>query len=210
MNREAIAGWQRRDFLGGAALLALALGIPAAAVSLSDLPAQDVPSDRQRALLRTVSQLVIPRTETPGAGDVGTGDFVLIALAHGLEGSRKPMAQDAGRPTLRHLRADGSLDHAAWLEGELDQRVEGDFLALPGQSQVTALTALDTQAFAPDAGDHPWKTIKALILTGYYTSETGGAKELRYELVPGRYDPDVPLKPADRAFSSDWTAVDFG
>ena len=81
---------------------------------------------------------------------------------------------------------------------------------MPLQAQVARLTALDAEAFAPDAGDHAWKTIKALILTGYYASEAGGANELRYELVPGRYDPDVPPKPDDRAFSSDWTAVDFG
>ena len=72
------------------------------------------------------------------------------------------------------------------------------------------LAKLDGEAFAEGAQDHPWKVIKGLILTGYYTSEVGGSKELRYELVPGRWDPDLPLKPTDRAFSSDWTAVDFG
>jgi hypothetical protein len=210
MDRQATSGWQRRDFLGGAALLALALGVPVAAVRLSDLRAEDAPSDRQRALLCGVSQLVIPRTDTPGAGDVGSGDFVLLALAHGLEGSRKPVSGDAARTSLRHLRADGSLDHAAWLESALDQRAKGDFMALPEPSRAAALTALDAEAFAPDAAPSPWKVIKALILTGYYTSEAGGAKELRYELVPGRYDPDVPATPETRAFSSDWTAVDFG
>ena len=210
MGREAITGWQRRDFLGGAALVALALGIPVAAVSLSDLKAEDAPSDRQRALMRMVSQLVIPRTDTPGAGDVGAGDFVLVALAHGLEGSRKPVAPGAEGRLPDHVRADGSLDHAAWLEAELDRRAKGDFLAIPGPKQGAVLGALDAEAFAPDGKDHPWKVIKALILTGYYTSETGGAKELRYELVPGRYDPDVPNTPSTRAFSSDWTAVDFG
>jgi hypothetical protein len=49
-----------------------------------------------------------------------------------------------------------------------------------------------------------------LILTGYYTSEIGGARELQYELTPGRYDPAVAIRPGERAYSSDWTAVDFG
>ncbi|MBX9664658.1 MAG: gluconate 2-dehydrogenase subunit 3 family protein, partial [Novosphingobium sp.] len=38
----------------------------------------------------------------------------------------------------------------------------------------------------------------------------GGSKELNYELVPSRFDPKVPVTPATRAYSSDWTAVDFG
>lgn len=195
--------------MGGAALLALALGIPAAAVRLSDLPDEDAPSDRQRSLLREVSQLVIPRTDTPGAGDVGTGDFLALALAHGLSGSRAPVASAAMPNLMRHLRPDGSLRHVDWLEHELDRRAGGDFLA-PKADRVRALTALDAEAYAQGADDHPWRTIKTLVLTGYYTSEAGGSRELRYELVPGRWDPDLPATPQTRAFSSDWTAVDFG
>ena len=49
----------------------------------------------------------------------------------------------------------------------------------------------------------------ALILTAYYTSETGGSRELQYELVPGKWEPDLPFVPGSRAWSSDWTAVEF-
>ena len=76
--------------------------------------------------------------------------------------------------------------------------------------RAALLTALDAEAFAPGAGDHPWKAIKAAILTGYYTSEIGASQELQYEHVPGRFDPDLPLTPGYRAWSSDWTAVEFG
>jgi hypothetical protein len=51
---------------------------------------------------------------------------------------------------------------------------------------------------------------QGLILTGYYSSEAGASKELQYNLIPGRWDADIPLKPGDRAYSSDWTAVEFG
>ena len=44
---------------------------------------------------------------------------------------------------------------------------------------------------------------------GYYTSEAGATQELRYTLVPGRWDPDVPLKPGDRGSSSDWVGQTF-
>jgi hypothetical protein len=55
----------------------------------------------------------------------------------------------------------------------------------------------------------PWHTIKNLILIGYYTSEVGGSQELQYELVPTRFDPDLPMTSATRLFD-DWTAIDFG
>jgi hypothetical protein len=201
--------WNRRAFLGAAGVLAAALGITPARL-LAALPAAEAPTARQSALLSQVSQLVIPRTATAGAGDVGTGAFVSLALAHGLKGTRRPV-KDA--PVDWPLRADGSLRHDLWLEQTLDRRAGGDFMAQPAAQCHALLAALDAEAFSdgpPATVPSPWRAIKLLILTGYYTSEDGGSKELRFEAVPGRWDNDIPLKKGDRAFSSDWTAVDFG
>lgn len=208
MHDSQRTGWNRRDFMGAAALVALALGLPTATVAFTELDDKDAPTARQRALMKEVSQLVIPPSATPGAGDVGAGDFAILALAHGLENSRKPVKDAA--PYARFLRNDGSVRHVPWLERELDLGAGGDFLGADGARRAALLSALDAQAFASRESESPWKAIKALILTGYYTSEPGGSEELRYEAVPGRFDPDLPLKPGDRAISNDWTAVDFG
>jgi hypothetical protein len=202
-------GWNRRSFLSAAGLLAAALGTTPARL-LAALPAEEAPTAQQSALLREVSQLVIPRTTTAGAGDVGTDAFLSLALAHGLKGTRAPM-KDA--PAEWPLRADGSLRHDLWLQQELNRRAKGDFMAQPPAQRHALLAALDAEAFPagpPPAQPSPWRAIKTLILTGYYTSEEGGSKELRYDPVPGRWDNDIPLHKGDRAFSSDWTAVDFG
>jgi hypothetical protein len=203
--------WSRRDFTGAAALLALALGIPAAAVKLSELDDGDAPSQRQQQLMNRVVDIVIPRTGTAGAADVGVGDFVILALAHGLSATRDPMASGAVTAALKPFRRrDGSLRHLAWLEQVLNRAAGGDFLRQPRERATALLADLDAQAFVRDAAYSPWVAIKGLILTGYYTSEAGGSQELRYELVPGRWDANIPLTPGMRAFSSDWTAVDFG
>jgi len=170
----------RREFMAGMALM-MAVAPTAARAAGKARPILHQP------LLREVAQLVIPRTATPGAGEVGVGAFVLLALAHGLEGTK-------------------SRDHAAWLQSALG----AGFLAQPLARRQAALAELDRRAFASEADAQPWLAIKRLILLGYYTSQTGGSQELRYEHVPGRWDPDLPLKPTDRAFSSDWSAVDFG
>lgn len=209
MVKQASNSWERRDFLGGAALLALLIGIPVAAIKLDDLPADEAPTDRQRLLMSQVAQLVIPRTETPGAGDVGAGDFVLLALAHGLSGSSESVSSGTIAHVSGHLRHDGSLRHADWLEAELDRRSNGNFLRT-GIDQAKILGSLDVEAYAEGVDKHPWRTIKTLILTGYYTSQAGGSQELRYEPVPGRWEPDLPVTPETRAISNDWTAVDFG
>lgn len=167
-------------------------------------------TDDQRRMLDTVSDLVIPRTDTPGASDVGVGDFVVLALNHGLDGTREPAASAAiqgGGPVPTQRGGLYLLDDLAIM---LRIKAGGDFNKATPADQRAALTAIDTRAFAPGNDKDPWHKIKDLILTGYYTSEAGGSKELQYELVPGRWDSDVSLKPTDRAFSNDWTAVEFG
>lgn len=204
-------GWTRRDTLGGAALFALAVGLPVAVVRATDT--SDTVSDRQRAILRETAQAVIPRTATPGAGDIGAHDFVILALAHGLDGTRAPASSAALPVTVtRHLRSDGTLDYLDWLEWQLDASAMGDFLGASPARRMAAVAAVDQAAFAEtdrDAPESPWKKLKALILTAYYTSETGGSRELQYELVPGKWEPDLPFVPGSRAWSSDWTAVEF-
>jgi len=194
-----MSGWTRRGFLGAAALVAAQSAVPGGAAVLQRLDPHDAPTPRQRKLMRMVADHVIPATDTPGAGTVGAGDFAIIALAHGLDGTRKP--QEGA-----FLRADKSLDHVRWLEHQLGPK----WPAKPHTQQHAELAALDAAAYANDPAAAPWRAIKGLTLTGYYTSEVGGSKELNYELVPGRFDPKVPVTPATRAYSSDWTAVDFG
>jgi len=200
----------RREFLAGAMLFALACGLPAEATSGIWLDPAEAPSPRLSRLLRTVCQLVIPHTDTAGAGDVAVGAFLSLAFAHGLESTREPL-RDV--PADWPLRADGSLRYDLWLEQALRARAGEDFLRITPAKQVAILSALDAQAFIlgpPPAVPSPWVKIKALILIGYYTSEEGASKELQYNLIPGRWDADIPLTPGARAYSSDWTAVEFG
>lgn len=145
-------------------------------------------STAQMKILSQVCDRVIPRTDTPGAVDVGVHTFVAIAFAHGLAGTGDPESPSAPPEN----------DYGAWLEKSI------------GNDPAATLPRIDAAAFAEGSPPSPWKTIKGLILTGYFTSEAGATKALRYELIPGRFDPDLPLDPAAKSWASDWTAVDFG
>lgn len=206
MAITAEAGWNRREFVGAAGLLAIALGLPGC-VTATTLPPEEAPTERQLVMLREVAQIVIPATDTPGAGDAEVGAFVAMALAHGMEASRAPLAPAARAFAADHfLRTDGSLRYVDWL----DDRLGTDFLEQAPAARFEIVRALDAAAYAADAGAHPWRKVKALILLGYYTSEIGGAQELRYAPLPGRFDPAVPMQPGERAYSNEWTGVDFG
>ena len=49
------------------------------------------------------------------------------------------------------------------------------------------------------AKDPAYSKFKHLVLVGYYQSEIGATRELRYELVPGAWRPCVPLSEIGRA-----------
>lgn len=200
------AGWNRREFIGAATMLGIALGLPGC-VTATTLPTDEAPTAGQLAMLREVAQAVIPATDTPGAGDAGVGAFVAMALAHGMEASRAPLPPAAQTfASTRFLRGDGSLRYVDWLEDQLG----AGFLSGTAAARLDKVRALDAAAYAADAGAHPWRKLKALILLGYYTSEIGGSQELRYAPLPGRFDPAVPVQPGERAYSNEWTGVEFG
>ncbi|SNS50614.1 MULTISPECIES: gluconate 2-dehydrogenase subunit 3 family protein [unclassified Azospirillum] len=161
---------------------------------------------RMRQLLERVCDLTIPDTATPGAVKAGVPDFIALALQHGLARTGRPPPADQFSGGAAPAGA-GWLD---WLGFELDLKAGGNFLAAKPAAQTKALSDLDAAAYAKGGEKSPWRTWKGLIVTGYYTSEIGGSQELFFELVPGRFDPDIPVGPNDRAWSNDWTAVDFG
>jgi hypothetical protein len=48
------------------------------------------------------------------------------------------------------------------------------------------------QSGATDADNHWFAMLKHLTVWGYYTSRVGIEKELRVNLMPGRYDGNAP------------------
>uniref|UniRef100_B0T5J9 Twin-arginine translocation pathway signal n=1 Tax=Caulobacter sp. (strain K31) TaxID=366602 RepID=B0T5J9_CAUSK len=139
-------------------------------------------------LLEILSDLVIPDTDTPGAKATGAPAFAALALAHGMKGAQSDTLQV--------------------LEAQLDAKAGGPFRGATPAARLAALTEIDntTVAARPPSA---WGVVKSLILRGHYTSEIGASQELRYELTPGRFDPDVPVKPGERAWSSDANARNF-
>lgn len=147
-------------------------------------------------LLDALCDITIPDTDTPGAKKAGAPAFVLTAISHGL--------------------ADCPDDALPRFKQALDNDAGADFLTLSQAHQRQLLTPIDEAAFSRrpqrelSADLLLWKPLKSLILTAYYTSEIGASQELRYVLVPGRFDPDAPCDETTRAFSSDWIGVKFG
>lgn len=201
----------RRQLMGGAALLAALIGTPLYFKLRQDSRDMRTASEAQMTMLRGVVDAVIPRTDTPGAAEVGVDAFVALALAHGLEGTLAPSG--TSQPNVPHVKGAPppfGLELLDWLSDRLEREGIADISGAADVAVERAVAAIDAAAFAKGQEASPWRKLKALILLGYYTSEAGATRELRYELVPARWDPDLPATPATRGWSSDWTALTFG
>ena len=54
----------------------------------------------------------------------------------------------------------------------------------------------------PEDPAHYFSLMKQLTLLGYFTSEVGATKALRYVAVPGKYEGCVPYKKGDKAWAT--------
>ena len=174
----------RRDLLGtgAAAFVAMVFGGTAQAAQKR---ARDRRADPRYGLADRIADLVIPKTDTPGASEAGVANFLLMALDEKM-GGMEP----------------GQLDRVG---SALDAAAGGAFLKLARDRQEVLLAALDARAFTgqPAAGtaEADWPHLKAAILAGYYTSEIGASRELVFDPVPGTRE-NITLTPAFRATSN--------
>jgi hypothetical protein len=87
---------------------------------------------------------------------------------------------------------------AASKEGSAADRV------LPDQRSENAADQGDENpaaAITEDAPPHWFRMVKELALLGYFTSEIGYTKAMRYVESPGRFDPCAAYAPGDRAWA---------
>ncbi len=170
------------------------------------------------ALLDEVADTILPPTKTPGAKAAKTGAFMALMVtdtyddgdqqvfrdgmraiddasqkANGVTfrkataRQRLALLQQLDREQKAHMDALESARRArdAQKKGEAyvpDQRKE--MAPAPGVNPAAAITA--------DSPTHYFRMMKELTLLGYFTSEIGCTKALRYVESPGRFDPCVP------------------
>ena len=81
---------------------------------------------------------------------------------------------------------------------EIDAAAKG-IAALPPARQLEVVAAYDKAAMRNPA----FVKFKGLVLSLYYLSEAGATQELRYEHVPGAWEPSIPVTPDTRGWAID-------
>jgi hypothetical protein len=137
-------------------------------------------TDERSELVAALADAIIPRTDTPGATDVGVTAFVDVIVAEYYSDEERALF----------------LSGLDLIGARLRRGDATSFAGLSPESQKTLLDALDAPVDrqAPDA--RAWSKLKGLVIHGYFTSERVQKDVLKTVIMPGRFDGNAPMKAA--------------
>lgn len=157
----------------------------------------DYLTNSQRKIIAAIAEVIIPRTDTPGAIDAGVPAFIEL------------MAADWFNEEERGIFEAGLKD----IEVRIPQDYGSAFSQLNADEQVEILEALEDSA--SDSSWYDFANIqrqfisdapficqmKELTVWGFFTSEIGSTQVLRHNPMPMKFDGEYPLSPDDSTWS---------
>jgi gluconate 2-dehydrogenase gamma chain len=187
-RREALkrVAWLMGGSVSVSAILAVRNGYSATTPASSKSSFLSLP---QAGIVSAVAEIIIPRTDTPGAIDVGVPGFIDRVL-------EDVYTEEDRRRYLTGLTA---LDAAAQTEHGRN------FVALEAPRQVALVQQFHDAAVVEERRlrrshetfQRPFILMtKELTLLGFFTSQVGATQILQYQAVPGSYQACVPVAQA--------------
>lgn len=143
------------------------------------------------AFLDEVGETILPATSTPGAKEAKIGQFMKTIVTDCYE----KKDQDIFATAIPKLKEASKKKYSK------------DFMELSAAEKHDLLVDIDKEAKdynkTKKEGDpnHYFSMVKQLTIWGYFTSEPGATKALRYVAVPGHYDGNFPYKKGDKAWA---------
>ena len=143
------------------------------------------------AYLDEIAETIIPATDTPGAKAAKVGAFMTVMVKDCYdEGDQKVFREGMDK-----------INKAA------DKKFDKEFMQLSADERHKLLVEIDNEQKEygknrkKDDPNHYFRLMKELTLLGYFTSEEGATKALRYVETPGKYEGCIPYKKGDKAWA---------
>jgi gluconate 2-dehydrogenase gamma chain len=180
-------GIDRREAIRRAALLAGVVLAPhwlILADSARPLAQARYLTPAQLAIAGAIADRIIPRTDTPGAADVGVPAFIDLLYGEFMTEAERQLLTDG----VGGVEAAARSAHGA------------SFPTLAADRQDVLLRNIAGAEKSPDGGF--FGLIRSATVLGYFTSEAVGRNVLHYDPVPGRYEGCIPIEQVGRR---NWT-----
>jgi hypothetical protein len=141
-------------------------------------------SPAQSAIVSAIADRILPRTDTPGAADVGVPAFIDLLYGQYMTDAERQMLANG----LTEVEAAATSTHGA------------SFPALTVERQDDVLRGIARAEESRPQGF--FRLIRSATILGYFSSEQVGTSVLNYDPVPGRYESCIPIEQVGRR---NWT-----
>ncbi len=148
-------------------------------------------TDDQLSFLDEVAETILPGTSSPGAKEANVGSFMAV------------MVQDCYESEDQAIFKKG----IGLLNDRCKKEYKMDFISCNASQRTTLLKQIDEEQKQymknkkPEQPNHYFTMMKQLTLLGFFTSEEGATRALRYLPLPGRYEGCVPYKKGQKAWA---------
>jgi Gluconate 2-dehydrogenase subunit 3 len=188
---------QRREALR---LLASAAALPllsreafsmfrAAHQQLPEQPVLRTLNPHQNAMVTTISEIIIPQTDTPGAKAARVNEFIDLILTEWYDEEEKSIfltGLTGVDTSARDLFGKDFIDCGEKQQAEILRALDDEVAAARGEVRRG-----NSRKRPPE--QNFFFMMKQLTLIGYYTSQIGFEQELHGEIIPARHAGCVPL-----------------
>jgi hypothetical protein len=142
----------------------------------------------QDATLKAMAELILPRTETPGAADVGASEFIELMLTEWYDESDRAGFLNGLADVDSRTRFLFGRDFVDCSPGQ-----QAEILASLGEKMAEGTGSVRSarrprRGITQEVNRNFYFILRQLTLTAYYTSEAGATAELNFQVIPDRYD----------------------
>jgi gluconate 2-dehydrogenase gamma chain len=142
-------------------------------------------AEDQGILITQVAEIIIPKTDTPGAKDTGVPGFIDLML----------------KDVYPKEDQDRFLEGLTTFDEEAKKAYGDPFIELTAEQQAEHVKKVHDEAITVQKGEQPPPRpfilmMKELTMLGFFTSEAGATQVLQYVAVPGAYKGCIPLSEA--------------
>lgn len=141
-------------------------------------------TEEQYDLVLALADTIIPVTDTPGASQVGVGQFIDLLL------------KDVFEADVKKAFLDGLAD----FDEDCNNLTGSSFATLGEKARVDYLEKVDKEVMAKEYQDKIpfYYSFKLLTVNVYFSSEEGVKQNLDYVPTPGEYQGIIEWKEGDR------------
>jgi hypothetical protein len=157
------------------------------------------------ALLDEIAETILPETSTPGAKAAKVGAFMALMVSEAYDERTRQVFQQGLRQldeTCRQAHASPFMQASATQRLSVVEALDREQHAVMEDRAPKRRVRAPAAAADTDEPAHYFRLMKELTLLGYFTSEIGCTRAMRYVESPGRFDPNAPHAPGDKSWAS--------